>query len=248
MGSITTTRMISRGFLLLFLFSSSTANVIDVLFPGVNFTEKSCNDDGACFRKNTLIVASTTEHVSGLKFYEPRLVNVDTEDLIRHCAPSVEVKQFADSLKKCQKMKSMEYTCEFKEKGWLNSNSEPDDKAINNIFAGLSGAKDVIYNCNNLYEEYELKEDENESDDYNQLEKDIKDYYDIYKEAEDDYNQLEKEIKADHDDDDLLSELSLSVMPSKATLYKLTCLKNDMKKLIEKLIIEEGKKFFANAK
>merc|ERR1712176_1547771 len=222
MGSITTTRMISRGFLLLFLFSSSTANVIDVLFPGVNFTEKSCNDDGACFRKNTLIVASTTEHVSGLKFYEPRLVNVDTEDLIRHCAPSVEVKQFADYLKKCQKMKSMEYTCEFKEKGWLNSNSEPDDKAINNIFADLPGANYVIGNCQELYE--------------------------VYMETEDNYNQLEKEIKADYDDVNWLSELSLTVMPSKATLYKLTCLKNDIGKLIKKLIVEEGKKILAHVK
>merc|ERR1711915_532317 len=147
MGSIIPTRMLPRGILLLFLFSSGSSNILDDLIPGVDFEKSSCDVDGICFRENTVLVDNTfwVDEESGLKYHQPRLFYVNTKDLVGKCGKGVK-KQLADSIEDCED-KPLEDICEFKNKGWLKKDSNPDSDAIFKAFEPISEAESIISDC-----------------------------------------------------------------------------------------------------
>merc|ERR1719347_2269554 len=149
---------------------SISATVLDDLIPDKDFTEVSCNKDGECIKKDTVLIENTfwKEPGSGLKYHEPRLFYVDTQDLNAHCAKGIPRIQLANHLEPCEN-KPMGDICEFAKKGWLNKDGEPNSDKILETFSKVEGGEDLVRECLGIEPEDDYVYTEYEYDYYDYL-------------------------------------------------------------------------------
>merc|ERR1712025_1305487 len=179
------TMMLFRCILGVSFIVSISATVLDDLIPDKDFTEVSCNKDGECIQKDTVLIENTfwKEPGSGLKYHEPRLFYVDTQDLNAHCAKGIPRIQLANHLEPCEN-KPMGDICEFAKKGWLNKDGEPNSDKILETFSKVEGGEDLAKECLGIKPE----------DDYDYYNYEY-DYYDYYYDNYDYKHRARRDLK-----------------------------------------------------